>query len=453
MKASMKPMDAAWFFIEKPDAPGHFGPLIILSQPADAKRDFVHDWVARWRGCRTYAPPFNYCLAKSRLPSWEVLEPEQIDLDYHFRHSALPAPGGERELGILISRLQSHRLDRQRPLWECHIIEGLENNRFAIYLKLHHGQFDGIGAVRLLARTFSPDPAVADQPPPWTVGMHSKKSGPKQGPEIDAAAVLGATSGVSKALISLARNAYGSHDSHLAGPFKGPSTIFNRRISAQRRFATQCYPLDRFKALAHAASVSINDVFLTIAGGGLRHYLLQLGALPDKSLVGQIPVNIRPAGDASIGNQLAFIYAYLRTDIADPRERLLSVHHSTAEAKAQQEALPSFALPIFGALLAGPSMAPIVLNMGGYFRPAANLIISNVPGPKQRLYCNSARVEQIYGPSVLFHGQGLNITMSSYADEANIGFTGCRTSLPSMQHLAVYTGNALEEIEAAYGLR
>ena len=144
----MSPMDAAWFYAEKRAAPAHFGPLLIARRPDGAPPTFVRDLVDRWRESAVFEPPFNYVLGPGRV-SWRTLSHEQVDLTYHFRHSAVPAPGGEHELAALISRLQSRGLDRGRPLWECHVIEGLEGERFAIYLKLHHGQLDGVGGRRI----------------------------------------------------------------------------------------------------------------------------------------------------------------------------------------------------------------------------------------------------------------------------------------------------------------
>ncbi|HSW14668.1 MAG TPA: wax ester/triacylglycerol synthase family O-acyltransferase [Solimonas sp.] len=454
----MKPFDAAWFYVESRDAPAHFGPLVILSKPQGSTRSFVRDFVEQWRTCKSFASPFNYRLRKDYIPAWDVLEDRDIDLDYHLRHSALPAPGGERELGILISRLHSHRLDRHRPLWECHVIEGLENDRFAIYLKLHHGQLDGVGAARLIERMCSTDPEKQGLVPPWSVGM---RSAPKPSEGRDSPAKVRTPAGlqhrfaglpkVLNALGDLAQDAYGGRRPETAAPFQAPRTIFNGRIGAQRRFATQTYSLDRFKRIGKAAGVTMNDVFLAASGGALRRYLMEMAALPAKSLVGQLPVNVRPAGDSSVGNHIAFLYAYLHTDIADPVERLRAVSLSTAAGKTRHESLPAEAIEPYTMLLLGPYMTQVILGLGGYVSPAANLVISNVPGPKQRMYFNGARVEQIYGPSVLFHGQALNITMSSYADEVNIGFTGCRDSLPSMQKLAVYTGEELTRLETALG--
>jgi diacylglycerol O-acyltransferase len=455
---AMSPMDAAWFYIERREAPAHFGPLIILSPPKGSRKDYVKKLVDQWRGCTTFAPPFNYRLSRSKIPTWEVLRGHQIDLDYHLRHSALPAPGGERELGVLVSRLHSTRLDRQRPLWECNVIEGLENGRFAIFLKFHHGQMDGVGAARLISRVLSPDPEAKGMVPPWMVGMQSRTRPEGDRPKTKEVrkprtgfnpAGLPAATG---ALVGLARDVLVDKKAETAAPFQAPNTVFNRRIGAQRRFATQHYDLARFKRVAKSADVTVNDVFLSIAGGALRRYLAEMGQLPDRSLVGQVPVNIRRAGDTSVGNKLAFIYAFLRTDIEGPVERLRAVNASTTAGKARHEALPDEAVESYTMLLLAPYMTQLLFGLGGLVPPAANLVISNVPGPKERLYFNGATVDQIYGPSVLFHGQALNITMSSYADQADIGFTGCRYTLPSMQKLAVYTGEALSQLEAALGV-
>ncbi len=455
MSLLMKPFDAAWFYVERADAPVHFGPLVILSQPAGSGRSFVRDFVERWRSQRSFAPPFNYRLNRGLLPAWDVLPDKAIDLDYHLRHSALPAPGGERELGVLVSRLHSHRLDRSRPLWECHVIEGLQENRFAIYMKLHHGQLDGVGAARLMTRVFSPDAQVCNLLPPWSVGMQSKRRpadmppAPRRVRKADLSETLSALPSVARALGGLVRDAASGEHPEVVAPFQAPPTMLNRRIGRQRRFATQAYALERFRNVARRHDATINDVFLAISGAALRRYLSEHDALPARALVGQLPVNLRDAHDSEVGNKLAFIYARLPTDVDDPVERLRAAHASVAAAKARHRSLPAAGLDPYTMLLLGPYMGQLMLGLGGAMRPAANLVISNVPGPPHRLYFNGARVEQIYGPSVLFHGQALNITMSSYCDEANIGYTGCRDALPSMQKLAVYTGEALDELEAA----
>lgn len=455
----LKPFDAAWFYVEKAETPANVGPLLILTPPADAPDNFISGFVEQWRQHKTFAPPFNYRLKRNPIPAWEVLPDDEIDLDYHLRHLALPAPGGERELGIMISRLHSHPLEMKRPLWECHVIEGLEGGRFAIYMKFHHGQLDGVATARLFEGFLTPDSSARGMLPPWAVGVYGngdrevkqQNTTPREGAGFRKS--ISGFAGATKALIQMTAKLRSGSEAELTGPFQAPNTIFNGRISAQRRFATQQYDLARFKRVAKAANVTVNDVFLSITGGAMRRYLSEFDALPERSVTGQVPVNVRPSGQAGVGNQIAFVYARLRTDIEDPIDRLAAVHSSVAAGKALHESLPAESVAPFTMLLSGPYIAQTILGLGGRVSPAANLVISNVAGPSVPLYFNGAGIEEMYGPSVLFHGQALNITMFSYAGRANISYTGCRDSIPSMQKLAVYTGEALDELEAAVGVQ
>ncbi|MEV5835635.1 wax ester/triacylglycerol synthase family O-acyltransferase [Nocardia sp. NPDC052112] len=467
-KTFLNLFDAAWFFVERSDAPAHFGPLTILSPPEGAPPTYVRDLVAQWRKNETFAAPFNAVLRNRPIPCWDSVPDEDIDLDYHLRHIALPAPGGERELGILISHLHSLPLDRRRPLWECHVIEGLERGRFAIYLKFHHGQLDGVATARLIGRVFTTDPDARGLLPPWSAGIRG--NAPARQPIATQTAAtaasawgrlgavgklcraVGSTAVAVRALADMAVAVHKDRTGGLTRPFQSATTLLNHRICNQRRFATQHYELARFKRVAKAGNVTINDVFLTAFGAALQRYLGELDAVPDGPIVGQIPVNLRELNSASMGNALGFVFARLHADIADPVRRLRAVHRATLAAKGFHQALPPSAVIPFTMLLSGPQMALLLLGLGGFGRPAANLVISNVPGPAEQLYFDGAPVEEIYGPSVLFHGQALNVTMSSYAGKTVISFTACSRSLPHVQRLAVYTGEALEEIEQGLGI-
>lgn len=211
---------------------------------------------ARW-ACKRFRAPFNYRSSRGPLPSWDVLEDQDIDLEYHLRHSALPQPGNEQELGILVSRLHSHALDRRRPLWECHVIEGLEGGRFAIYLKLHHGQLDGMGAAGLMQRCFSPDPKARDMAPPWAVGMAaSGGDAARSAPGLTD--TLRAAPEVLKTMTGMLREALTAPDGRLSVPFQAPNSLLNGRVHGPRRYATQAYELARLKAVAKAAGVTLN---------------------------------------------------------------------------------------------------------------------------------------------------------------------------------------------------
>src|SRR6476659_3840124 len=168
----VSPVDAAWLALESRDTPMHVGGLFEFTLPPDAPHDYLKQEFARMREERAIPAPWNLRLVEAPvIGSVPMMRPlRDVDLDYHVRHSALPHPGGQRELGVLVSRLHSHQLDLHRPLWEVHLIEGLEGNRLAIYSKMHHSLVDGVSGMRMIMRTLSPDPKVRNTPVFWTVG-------------------------------------------------------------------------------------------------------------------------------------------------------------------------------------------------------------------------------------------------------------------------------------------
>lgn len=458
----LKVNDAAWLLAESHNTPMHVGILATFSMPEDADECYLEDTLNAWREVRTFRPPFNYVLRNLGVPHWKELPDDQIDLDYHLRHSAVPSPGGERALGVLVSRLHTQPLDRRYPLWECHVIEGVEDRKWSLYMKMHHSQVDGVGGVRLGRRMFSVDPAARDMLPPWAVGT----SGPDQSglekpqePEptiserLDLVRSVRSAGSVATSLArSYAESVTGLGGSGHAVPFRAPRSVLNQRIHAPRRFATQNYEIDRMRAVAKAAGVSLNDVFLSISGGALRRYLSELDALPKESLTANVPVSVRPEGGAGVGNAITFLYASLGTDVEDPVERAHAVRASTQEAKKRLPEARGPLMDAYTAVLMGPFLVPAVFGGGGIGSPDANLVISNVPGVREPRYFNGSRLEAYYPLSLLFHGQALNITAVSNHKMFCIGYTGCRDTLPHLQRIAVYSGEALDELEKALDL-
>ena len=461
-------LDAAWLTVESKETPMHVGSLQIYSLPENAPSDYVQKMVDQLRSAKSFAPPWNLQIKPSPLSKAmpAVRERHDVDMEYHVRHSALPRPGGERELGELISRLHARGLDLTRPLWECHLIEGLEGNRIALYTKMHHALVDGVGGVRIMQQALgkSADERV---PPPW-----SRRPMPKKKPRGSSGGaplagnlngwlseLLQSTRGEIKTLPELAKTfgefvkAARQDDDPLGVPYRAPKSVINSRVTPPRRFATQQYSIERLKKLAAAAEVTLNDVVLGLCGSSLRRFLLESNALPNQALTAGIPVSVRPAGDNSVGTAISFIIATLGTDIADPKLRLETIHESTRRAKENLQKLPRSAIDRYSLMLMGPFILQLITGLGGRTRPVFNVTISNVPGPDYPLFYNGLKMEGIYPVSLLSHGQSLNITCLSYDGNLNFGFTACRDTLPKMQRLSVYTGEALEELEEIYGLR
>ncbi len=453
-------LDASWLAVESEDTPMHVGNLQIFSFPEGAPETFLRDLLDRMKADFEVAPPWCYrllrpgTLGRILTPVW--VTDRKMDLDYHVRHSALPRPGSERELGVLVSRLHSNPLDFARPLWECHVIEGLENNRFALYTKMHHSMIDGISGVRLMQRVLSTDPNETSMLPPWSVRPQKTRASKTDSDASIPAAFAQAMEALRiqanmaprlwQAAARLVQSARHPNDD-LTAPFTGPRSVLNKRVTGQRRLATQHYPLSRLKALTRSTHASLNDIVLYLCGTALRRFLLEQDNLPGTSLTAGIPVNIRPADDEGTGTAISFMIATLATNEADPLTRLDTIKTSTRRAKEHLQTLPRQALNQYTMLLMSPYILQLMSGLGGRMRPVFNVTISNVPGPSDTLYYEGARLEAMYPVSLIAHGGALNITCLSYAGALNFGFTGCRDTLPSMQRLAVYTGEALEELE------
>jgi diacylglycerol O-acyltransferase / wax synthase len=456
----LNPLDTAWLFTESRATPNHVGGLLQFRLPKDAPKDFLRRLMVEFRAHRDFAPPWNrrlrFPLTKNPLPSW--VEDEDIDLEYHVRHAALPWPGGERELGELVGLLQSTPMDLSRPPWECTLIEGLDGGRFAIFIKIHHALIDGVSGMMLLQRAMSPrrkDSLVL--PPFWAMGK--RRGGRTLRPAPTMAGVMAsAVEGLGAQVRTVPQLAaafarmlkrIGAAEEGMVLPFDTPRSMLNGRVREKRRFATQQFSMERLRAVAAAGQCTLNDVVLTICGGALRQYLLERGKLPAKPLVAGIPVSVRPADDEGSGNAISFIMATLGTDIADPLERLRTIKASMQHGKDHVRSLPRQAMVQYTMILMAPTIITLLTGIGGRTRPMFNITISNVPGPDKPLYFRGAELLAIYPASIVTHGQALNITCESYAGWMNFGFTGCHTAVPSMQRIAVYAAEAIEELEAA----
>jgi len=434
----------------------HVGSLQLFDLPDGADSTLIRETYEEMLTAVDVAPLFRRRPYRSlaTLGQWAWTEDDDIDLEHHVRHSALPAPGRVRELLALTSRLHGSLLDRQRPLWEMHVIEGLEGNRFAVYTKMHHALMDGVSGLRLLQRSLS---TTADErteafwsPRPRSRRPHGGGAGLLGLPGM---AVRGVTDLVRMTPIvaRLANEALREHQRLL--PMQAPKSMLNVPITGARRFAAQSWSIDQIRAVGKASGTTINDVVLAMCSGALRAYLLELGALPDAPLVAMTPVSLRREDDGEeSGNAVGTILCNLSTDVDNPGDRLAAIHESMQLGKRLFSGLNQVQASAISALMMGPltlSMAP-----GGIAQlmpPPFNLIISNVPGPRQPLYFNGARLTGVYPLSIPTMYQALNITVTSYVDNMEFGLTGCRRSVPHLQRLLTHVNDALSDLVKATG--
>lgn len=458
--ARLNLQDAAFLQVETTECPAHVAGLQIYQLPDHYEGNFFREMMSRIDLSIPPAPPFNMKLKNPSisldvLPSW--VEDKNFDLDYHVRYSALPAPGTMDQLMKIVERLHSRLLDRTRPLWECYYIDGLEGNRVALYFKIHHASMDGVAAMSILSRVTSTMPQTKNVKGIWQAGATKRKADPQV--ENLTMRLLRTYSGLrdqAKSLQQLSSTAIKSGMQALSGgtrhsprPFTAPATIFNRAITQHRRFAVHTIPLSRIKSISGDLGMTVNDLVLAICAGALRRYLQDHKALPAKPVLAMCPVSVRPKDAEQSGNQISMIVTTLATDEPDTIKRLHRIHESAKEAKDNLSALSREAATNYALLMNGALLLANASGLGDKIAPPANLVISNVPGPRERLFLMDAELVNNYPMSVLVHGQALNITVTSYADELDFGLLAAREAMPDLDSLATYIGEACDELDTA----
>ncbi|WP_156756634.1 WS/DGAT/MGAT family O-acyltransferase [Actinokineospora pegani] len=450
--------DSMFLLGETREHPLHVGGLQLFELPEGAGPGYVSDL---HRGLLEHTDIRPLFRRRPRGPigtvgQWVWGSDDNLDLEYHVRLSALPTPGRVRELLELVSRLHGSLLDRHRPLWECHFIEGLQGNRFAVYTKAHHALLDGVSALRLLEDTLSADPDDMGVRPPWSpraptsaVVAPARREPARREPEplaglVSAAKTARGVLGLGPAIARYVNQVFQEQSATL--PFDTPKSMFNVPITGARRFAAQGWPLSRIRAVGAAAGATVNDVMLAMCAGALREYLLELGELPDKPLVAGVPISLRE-GEAVGGNAVGLILCTLATDVADPARRLALIAESMRRGKDFYRGMTPLQITALSAIPFAPLAASLVPGAVKVTPPAFNLLISNVAGPDVPLYWNGARMTGVYPVSVPYEGQALNITVTSYNGDMEFGLTGCRRSVPRLQRMLGFIEDALASME------
>lgn len=454
---ALMPLPDAMFLVpESREQPMHVGSLQLFTPPEGSGPDYLTQLYVDSLRSTDIAREFRRRPHRSltTLGQWTWVDDDDIDLEHHIRHSALPPPGRIRELLALVSRLHGTLLDRHRPLWEAHLIEGLADGRFAVYTKLHHALMDGVSGLRLLERTLSEDPDSRDVRMPFEERPRGPRSNSEGGGLLSLPLQAGQAAWdlatLTPRVLKLAEQ--GLREQAVVLPMQAPRSVLNVPITGSRRFAAQAWPMDRIRAVGRAADATVNDVVLAMCASALRSYLLELDALPDAPLVAMTPVSLKEEGDEDSGNAVGTILCNLGTDLADPEERLRAIHASMQAAKAALRGLNQLQVTALSAAVMSPLALGFAPSLQSALPPPYNLVISNVPGPKKPLYWNGARLDGMYPLSIPTNGQALNITVTSYAGDMEFGLVGCRRSLPHLQRLLPALEEGLAELEKAFGV-
>lgn len=442
-------LDASFLHLETPEMPMHVGGLHLLDLPQDLDGDFI-DVLKRHVADRMHlATVFTKKLALMPLdianPMW--VDDDDLDLDYHIRQVSLPKPGTHAQLEAYCARLHSSLLDRSRPLWEFYVFTGLKSGQVAFYTKIHHAALDGQGAMLLahalldvtaVPRAVEPAPPHERAPyqPPVAIMLRAAL---RDTVTQCARLVRAVPAGVRVAALLLAptRDENGSRRILPAGWSFAPRTPLNVSITNQRAFATVSVSARDALEVAKAFDATLNDAVLGIVSGALRRYLDEHGALPDKPLVAAVPVSLRPEGDTELNNQVSMMLMKLATDHAEPRARMRAIVQGSAKLKENVSKVKSV-LPTDFPSLGVPWMMSAAVSLYGRTRladalpPVANVVVSNVPGPRMPMYLAGARMTSSFPVSIVTHGLGLNVTVQSYNGALAFGIIACRRAMPDI---------------------
>jgi WS/DGAT/MGAT family acyltransferase len=464
-------LDAAFLHLESPETPMHVGGLSIMELPADYAGDFMQDVRDHIQNRMHMAPIFQRKLINMPFdianPIW-VMD-ETLDIDYHIRHVIVPPPATRATVDKLVARLHSSLLDRSRPLWEMHILDGLpvpddlpKGTRYVgLYSKMHHAALDGMGGQVLMEAIM--DVSAIPRKVPKRKRRRETASADNYGiAELTTSGVMHNVSQsikLTKNLPKLTRKAFdilkptktpeGSDAQKMN--WLAPKTPLNATITNQRSFARFSIPYADSKQIAKLNHVSLNDVVMAISGEGMLRYFADEGFSAQDPLLAAIPVSVRPEGNTELSNQVSMARMSLATTIKNPLERLQAIHVSSSHTKSllsDVKAIMPTDFPSIGAPWLVSSIASTLTRtrVANSVPPFANVLISNVPGPNITLYFAGAKQVSTYPVSIPYHGMGLNITLQSYNGWLDFGLISCQKLMPDIHELAQHMKDAHKEL-------
>lgn len=426
----------------------HVGGMNLFDLPAGYQGCFYDDVKKHVRQRMHLASVFTKKLALIPFdltnPMW--VEDDDIDLDYHVRQITLPKPGTLAQLEAYVGRLHSSLLDRSRPLWEFYVFDGLESGQAAFYSKIHHAALDGQGAAVMAQALLdiSPVPRHIPAPPerargPYQPAMRSLLKAAFSHTAQQCLTLVKAIPDAAKVATNLLLpSKTPNQPGHSFG--LGPRTLLNVSVTNQRSFSTLALPVDEAKEIAKAFGATLNDVVLAVCSGALREYLSSKGPMPGKSLLAALPVSLREEGNTDLNNQVSMMQMQLGTQIADPLKRMNAIIKASTAMKHTLKNVKSVMPTDFPSLGVPWLMSGLVALYGrsklaDSIPPLANVIISNVPGPRMPLFLAGARMATNFPVSIVVHGMALNITVQSYNGNLDFGLIACRRALPDVREL------------------
>jgi diacylglycerol O-acyltransferase / wax synthase len=454
----LSPLDLSFLLLERPTRPFHMAAMTIFQKPKGQQSSFGPRLFEAYRNSKA-VKPFNYKLKwlGKDVAAWETVEP---DMRNHIRHIDLPAPGSLRQFYETVSFLNTGLLDRGHPLWECYIIDGLENGRIAVMIKVHHALIDGEGGLRAMRNFLSDSPRNKRLAGPWMASETGEKPDRSRPSVSQIQRVQGLLKGLTKLpadvigmgsdVLDLGAQALNLKPRMASVPFTARPTLFNHTAkSAARVYADIQLPLAEIKAVAKATDTSVNDVVMTVIDSALHHYLREHRAPTDRPLVALMPMSLRDESGGGGGNQVSADLIAMGAPEASLSERLRQINRATTNAKHKGRRMQTTLRQAYTLLV----FASQTMSDAPWFGkvPSANLVISNMKGPTEQLYLAGAPLVDFLGLPILPPGAGLNVTFVSVNTHIGIGIGAAPEAVDDPFRLAELIEQAFHQLEIDTG--
>jgi diacylglycerol O-acyltransferase / wax synthase len=454
-KDRLSAVDASFLHEERENSHMHVGAVVIMEGPPPSREEFSEHIEARLHLVPRYRQKLSFPRFEMGRPLW--IDDPRFNIEYHVRHTALPAPGSLDQLRQLAGRVFSQRLDRSKPLWEIWLAQGLEDDRFALISKTHHALVDGVSGVDIATVLFDLTPAGGEVPAPdtaWTPAPEPSQAellaegvkGLIRTPARLASGVIGAAADPGHTLGAAREAVEGIGEVAWAGLNAAPDVPLNVPIGPHRRLWWSEADLDDFKMVKNALGGTVNDVFLAVVAGGLARWLRSRG-VPTEGLElrGLVPVSIRSDDQRNqLGNQIAALRGPLPVYADDPVERLQIVREAMQGVKESKQALG--AEVISGLEDFAPPTLLAQASRLNFSTRLFNLIVTNVPGPQFPLYLMGREMRQIVPVAFLPENHAVAIAAMSYNGRLDFGLLGDYDAMPDLDRLAGYFEEALSEL-------
>ncbi|WP_104524623.1 WS/DGAT/MGAT family O-acyltransferase [Blastococcus atacamensis] len=444
MVERLSTLDASFLYLEEPGTPMHVGGVLILETPPGGLDALASLITARLPLVPRYRQRVVEVPGQLANPVW-VDDPD-FDIAYHLRRSGLPRPGTRAQLLDLVSRLNSRPLDRNRPLWEAYLVEGLTGGRVAVVTKTHPALVDGLSAVDIgqVLLDVTPDAPLPEpvewHPQPLPSGLELVRSALEEYRQRPSSLVDAARSAVTDASTTAARLgglAGGLLRTARSAIMPAPHSPMNAPVGRQRRVAVASAPLDDLKRVRKAHGGTVNDVLLTVMTGALREWLLSRGepVVSSTTIRALVPVSVQDEEGAA-GSRVTSHLVDLPVGEPNPRVRLARLTYAMRGITQHGESVGA------DSLIALSGFAPSTLHaLGaraarGLSRRLFNVVITNVPGPQVPLYAAGGRMLEVFPVVPLARGQGLSIGMTSFDGTVFFGFNADRDSVGDVDVLA-----------------